>query len=107
MKKNDHKFDVLWAKQFTKRIIVLVFIGWVIGGIYGMVYEIARLCIIPEMANIDGLLIYFAVPLTCGLPAYIIPNLFLKQKQVEYGYKPNYSTYENTYESTSSETIVE
>lgn len=83
MENKKEKFSVLWAKQFTKRILILVFIGWVIGGLYGMVYEAIRLCIMPEMANIDGLLVYFAVPLTCGLPSYIIPNLFVKKKQVE------------------------
>lgn len=106
MQNRKDKFNVLWAKQFTKRILILVFIGWVIGGIYGMIYEAVRLCIAPEMANIDGLLVYFAVPLTCGLPSYIIPNLFVKRKQIECGMTD--STYGNDmpYGISASETIV-
>lgn len=87
--KKKNTSGVLWAQQFTKRLLVLVFAGWVIGGLYGMGYEMLRLWITPETANIDGLLIYFAVPLTCGIPSYIIPNLFLKRKQVEYGMNPD------------------
>lgn len=86
MRDEKGNFGVLWAKQFTKRILLLVFIGWVIGGIYGMIYEGVRLYTSPEAANIDSLLVYFAVPLTCGLPSYIIPNLFVKKKQVECGF---------------------
>lgn len=85
MSEKKEAFGVLWAKQFTKRILLLVFIGWVFGGLYGMIYEGIRLVVAPEMANIDSLLVYFAVPLTCGLPSYIIPNLFVKKKQVECG----------------------
>lgn len=87
VKKNSN--GVLWAQQFTKRLLVLVFVGWVIGGIYGMAYELLRLWIAPDTANIDSLLVYFAVPLTCGIPSYIIPNLFLKRKQVECGMNPD------------------
>lgn len=102
------KQGVLWAQQFTKRILILCFAGWVVGGLYGMAYEIARLIIMPEMANIDGLLVYFAVPLTCGLPSYIIPNLFLKKRQVECGINPEAQYFDNigTNESVV-ETIVE
>lgn len=103
-RRSPSKNAVLWAQQFTKRLLVLCFAGWVIGGIYGMIYEVARLCIAPEMANIEGLLVYFAVPLTCGIPSYIIPNLFLKKTQVQCGIDPEapHSNYES-----AVETIVE
>lgn len=102
----NEKMSVLWAKQFTKRIIILAFIGWVVGGIFGIGYEIARLTMSPDVANIDGLLVYFATPLTCGLPSYIIPNLFLKQKQVEYGIDPERKPEEEKDDSVI-ETVVE
>ena len=38
----------------------------------------------------DSLYIYLAVPLTCGIPSYIIPNMFLNKEKVKQNYIPDY-----------------
>jgi hypothetical protein len=38
----------------------------------------------------DAFYIYLAVPLTCGLPSYLIPNLLLNKEKVKQNYIPNY-----------------
>ena len=38
----------------------------------------------------DAFYIYLAVPFTCGIPAYIIPNCFLNVAKVKQNYIPNY-----------------
>ena len=38
----------------------------------------------------DSLYIYLAVPLTCGIPSYLIPNMFLNKEKVRQNYIPDY-----------------
>lgn len=38
----------------------------------------------------DALYIYLAVPLTCGIPSYIVPNMFLNKEKVKQNYIPDY-----------------
>lgn len=72
-------------KQYTKQILTAVMVVWVAGAIIGIVYEFVRLAVAPDAASMDGLYVYLAVPLSCGLPSYIIPNLFLKREEVRSG----------------------
>lgn len=72
-------------KQYTKQILTAVMVVWVAGAVIGIVYEFVRLAIAPDTASMDGLYVYLAVPLSCGLPSYIIPNLFLKREEVRSG----------------------
>lgn len=72
-------------KQYTKQILTAVMVVWVAGAIIGIVYEFVRLAVAPDTASMDGLYVYLAVPLSCGLPSYIIPNLFLKREEVRSG----------------------
>ena len=69
-------------KQYTKQILTAVMVVWVAGAVIGIVYEFVRLAIAPDTASMDGLYVYLAVPLPCGLPSYIIPNLFLRREEV-------------------------
>lgn len=81
---------VLWARQYSKRLITFLLIAWSIGAVIGVVYEFIRLIISPETADMNSLYIYLAVPLTCGIPAYLIPNCFLNMEKVKQNYIPDY-----------------
>ena len=72
-------------KQYTKQILTAVMVVWVAGAVSGIVYEFVRLAVAPDTASMDGLYVYLAVPLSCGLPSYIIPNLFLTREEVRSG----------------------
>ena len=72
-------------KQYTKQILTVVMIIWAVGGFIGIAYEFVRLAVCPESASMDGLYVYLAAPITCGLPSYIIPNLFLKRDEIKNG----------------------
>lgn len=72
-------------KQYTKQILTAVMVVWAAGAVIGIVYEFVRLAVAPFIASMDGLYVYLAVPLSCGLPSYIIPNLFLKREEVRSG----------------------
>jgi hypothetical protein len=85
--KNDF---VLWARQYSKRLIAALLVAWGIGAIVGGVYEFIRLIIAPETASMDAFYIYLAAPLTCGIPSYIIPNIFLNKEKVKQHYIPDY-----------------
>jgi len=84
------KDTVLWARQYSKRLITFLLIAWAFGAIIGAIYEFIRLVVSPEMATMDAFYIYLAVPLTCGIPSYVIPNIYLNKEKVKQGYNPNY-----------------
>lgn len=81
---------VMWARQYSKRLITFLFVAWAIGAIIGIGYEFIRLKISPETATMDSLYIYLAVPLTCGVPSYLIPAALLNREKVRQNYIPNY-----------------
>lgn len=84
------KDTVLWARQYSKRLITFLLIAWACGAVIGAVYEFIRLVAAPDSASMDAFYIYLAVPLTCGIPSYIIPNIFLNKEKVKQGYDPAY-----------------
>ncbi|MBE6724989.1 MAG: hypothetical protein E7576_07320 [Ruminococcaceae bacterium] len=84
------KDTVLWARQYSKRLITFLLAAWAIGAVIGVIYEFIRLIAAPEMASMDSFYIYLAVPLTCGIPSYVIPNVFLNKEKVRQGYDPAY-----------------
>ena len=84
------KDTVLWARQYSKRLITFLLIAWAFGAVIGGVYEFIRLVAAPESASMDAFYIYLAVPLTCGIPSYVIPNIFLNKEKVRQGYIANY-----------------
>jgi len=84
------KDTVLWARQYSKRLITFLLIAWVVGAVIGVAYEFTRLMTAPDMASMDALYIYLAVPLTCGIPSYLIPNIFLNKEKVRQNYIANY-----------------
>lgn len=81
---------VLWARQYSKRLITALLVGWGIGAVIGAVYEFLRLVASPETADMSALYVYLATPLTCGIPAYLIPNIFLNREKVKQHYIPDY-----------------
>lgn len=81
---------VLWARQYSKRLITALLVGWGIGAVIGAVYEFLRLIASPETAGMDSFYVYLAVPLTCGIPAYLIPNCFLNKEKIKQNYIPDY-----------------
>lgn len=81
---------VLWARQYSKRLVSALLIGWGIGAVIGVAYEFVRLFTVPEAASMDSLYVYLAAPLTCGIPAYLIPNMFLNKEKVRQNYIPDY-----------------
>lgn len=84
------KDTVLWARQYSKRLIAFLLVTWACGAVVGGVYEFIRLIAVPDVASMDAFYIYLAVPLTCGIPSYVIPNIFLNKEKVKQGYNPNY-----------------
>lgn len=84
------KDTVLWARQYSKRLITFLLVAWAIGAVIGVAYEFARLISDPTTASMDALYIYLAVPLTCGIPSYVIPNVFLNKEKVRQHYIQNY-----------------
>ncbi len=89
--KKDKKNDlVLWARQYSKRLITALLSLWAIGAVIGAVYEFIRLFTYPEIASMDAFYIYLAVPLSCGIPSYVIPNIFLNREKVRQNYIPDY-----------------
>lgn len=84
------KDTVLWARQYSKRLITFLLIAWAFGAAIGGVYEFIRLVAAPESASMDAFYIYLAVPLTCGIPSYVIPNIFLNKEKVRRGYIADY-----------------
>ena len=84
------KSAVLWARQYSKRLITFLLATWAIGAVIGAVYEFIRLVAAPDSASMDSFYIYLAVPLTCGIPSYVIPNIFLNKEKVRQGYEPDY-----------------
>lgn len=81
---------VLWARQYSKRLITALLVGWALGAVIGAVYEFLRLIASPETAGMDSFYIYLAVPLTCGIPSYLVPNIFLNREKVKQKYIPDY-----------------
>ena len=81
---------VLWARQYSKRLITALLMGWALGAVIGAVYEFLRLIASPETAGMDAFYVYLAVPLTCGIPAYLIPNCFLNKEKIKQNYIPDY-----------------
>lgn len=90
MKKNIKTDFVLWARQYSKRLISALLIAWGTGAVIGAVYEFIRLIAAPEVASMDSFYIYLAVPLTCGIPSYLVPNIFLNKEKVKQNYIPDY-----------------
>lgn len=92
MRKSTNKTTdtVLWARQYSKRLITALLVGWALGAVIGAVYEFLRLIASPETAGMDAFYIYLAVPLTCGIPAYLIPNCFLNKEKIKQNYIPDY-----------------
>lgn len=84
------KDTVLWARQYSKRLIAFLLTTWAFMAVVGAVYEFIRLKIAPEVASMDSFYIYLAAPLTTGIPAYVIPNMFLNKEKVKQGYNPHY-----------------
>ena len=84
------KDTVLWARQYSKRLITFLLIAWACGAVIGAAYEFIRLVAAPDSASMDAFYIYLAVPLTCGIPSYVIPNIFLNKEKVRQGYIANY-----------------
>lgn len=84
------KNSTMWARQYSKRLITFLLIAWTVGAVIGVAYEFLRLTAAPDVASMDSLYIYLAVPLTCGIPSYLIPNMFLNKEKVRQNYIPNY-----------------
>jgi len=91
MKKKKEKSDfVLWARQYSKQFLTALLTMWAVGAVIGAVYEFIRLAIMPDTASMDAFYIYLAVPLSCGIPSYIVPNIFLNREKIRINYIPNY-----------------
>lgn len=84
------KDTVLWARQYSKRLITFLLVAWAFGAAIGAVYEFIRLIAAPDTASMDAFYIYLTVPLTCGIPSYVIPNIFLNKEKVRQGYVADY-----------------
>ena len=81
---------VLWARQYSKRLLAFLFTVYTVGAIIGAVYEFIRLIVAPETASMEYFYLYLAVPFTCSIPSYLIPNMSLNKEKVRQGYVPDY-----------------
>ena len=84
------KDTVLWARQYSKRLITFIFCVWGIGAFVGTVYEFLRLVITPDTASMESLYLYLAVPMTGGVTSYLIANTLLNREKVKQNYIPDY-----------------
>ena len=84
------KDSVLWAKQYSKRLITFIFCVWGIGAAVGIVYEFLRLIVTPDTASMESLYLYLAVPMTGGVTSYLIANTLLNREKVKQKYIPDY-----------------
>lgn len=82
--------SVLWARQYSKRLITFIFCVWGIGAFVGVVFEFLRLIITPDTASMDSLYLYLAVPMTGGVTSYLIANTLLNKEKVKQNYIYNY-----------------
>lgn len=82
------------VKEFSKRILAAMAFMWFVGAVYGMAFEIVVLCIAPEMASIDGLLVYVGAPVTGGLMTYLIKSALENKEKIKQDYDPNYDAEE-------------
>ena len=85
--KNDF---VLWARQYSKRLLTFIFCVWGVGAVIGAAYEFLRLVVTPETASMDAYYLYLAVPMTCGVTSYLVTNTLLNKEKVKQNYIPNY-----------------
>lgn len=90
MAKTKKQNFVLWARQYSKRLVTALLAMWAVGAVIGVIYEFIRLYKFPETASMDAFYIYLAVPLSCGIPSYVVPNIFLNREKVRQNYIPNY-----------------
>lgn len=81
---------VLWARQYSKRLLTFIFCVWGVGAVIGAIYEILRLIVTPETASMDSYYLYLAVPMTCGVTSYLIANTLLNKEKVKQNYIYNY-----------------
>lgn len=86
------KKSVLWARQYSKRLLTFLLVAWVFWAVIGTIFEFIRLIVIPEAASMDALYIYLATPLTCGIISYVCPNIFLNKEKVKQRYIPDYDS---------------
>ena len=80
--KNDF---VLWARQYSKRLLTFIFCVWGVGAVIGAIYEVLRLIVTPETASMDSYYLYLAVPMTCGVTSYLIANTLLNKEFSDIG----------------------
>lgn len=92
-KKDEKKKDsILWARQYSKRLITFIFCVWGIGAVVGGIYEFLRLIITPDTASMESLYLYLAVPMTGGVTSYLIANTLLNREKVKQNYIPDYDS---------------
>ena len=82
--------SVLWARQYSKRLITFIFVVWTIGAFVGAVYEFLRLIYSPDTATMDSFYVYLAAPMTGGVVSYLIANTLLNKEKVRQNYIPDY-----------------
>lgn len=83
-------------KEFSKQFIYIATFVWVMGAIFGgMVISsqlIAMICK-PEVGmsiDLNGYLTYLAIPLSCGVVAYMAKAAFENANKINQGYDPEY-----------------
>lgn len=91
MAKKEPKKRVMTAKQYSKRLILVLLICWMIGGIYGMAICVCQLILTPDNLNtFDPLMVYLAIPFSCGTVAYLLSQAFLNNTKIKQNYIPDY-----------------
>lgn len=81
-------------REFSKWFIRVVVVVWIIGAIYGAIFNVVQLCIVATAAeyisvNIDltGYLMYIATPLTGGIIGYMAKAAFENREKILQSFK--------------------
>lgn len=91
MIKKEPKKRVMTAKQYSKRLILVLLICWMVGGVYGMTICLCQLILTPDSLNtFDSLMVYLAMPFSCGTVAYLLSQALLNNTKIKQNYIPDY-----------------
>lgn len=86
------KLTAAVVRETSKRILYLMVLIWIAGGIYGIVYESIRLAITPETASLDALYAYMGIPMSTGVVAYLIKSAAENKEKIKQNYIPGYGS---------------
>ncbi len=79
------------AKQYSKQLVSTLLGCWMAGGVFGMAICTCQLIFTPDNLNtFEPLMVYLALPFSCGTVAYLLSQAFLNNTKIKQNYIPDY-----------------